>query len=357
MKKVISLALAMIMMLSLAACGESASTSTPTPGSASSQSQPSKSSSTPNPYPKATITLIIPTSAGGGYDLALRAIAAYLPKYLPNTVNVVCDNQSGGGQMIGVHALYSAAPDGYTIGGFNGTAALLNQYCRPADISFDMNEFNWLGMWTKDVRAIGVSNSVTATTWDELVGMGTISCGTGGIGTGQHTDMIVLDSMSDINFDYVHYDGSNNVEPAMGRGEIQLESAQISTIASLEEEGLGRAFCVFADERLADFPDVPTALEVGMPAELYEALMTSPFFGVQRVLAAPPETDPEIVEILRSAIDQVFADPDYQKECVENLGIELNYISGEELEGNIEAAIASVSEYPDLVAALSEALA
>ena len=369
MKKILAIVLTFMLAVSVAACAQetpatsqqpentdaaSVETSTEAPAAVETTAP---AETVTNPYPENTITVIIPTSAGGGYDLALRAIAAYLPKYLPKQVNVICENQSGGGQMIGVHALYSAVNDGYTIGGFNGVAALLNEYCRPADISFKMADFEWLGMWTKDVRAIGVSNDVTATTWDELVAMGTISCGTGGIGTGQHTDMIVLDALSDISFNFVHYDGSANVEPAMGRNEIQLESAQISTIASLETEGLGHAFCVFADERLPEYPDVPTALEVGMPQELYDQLMNSPFFGVQPVIAAPPGTDPEIVAILRDAIQQVFADPDFQKEATENLGIVLNGITGEELEANMEAAIASILENQDLINALAEALA
>ncbi len=340
-----------IATLALAGCGSTPPASSSAPASSAGSSAPASSQID---YPKGPITLIIPTTAGGGYDLGARLVAKYLPKYLPSKVEVVCENHSGGGQMIAVHYLYAAKNDGYTIGAFNGVAALLAQYTRGEEITFDMAKFNYLGMWQEDIRALGVSNQVTAKTWDELVAMcknGPILAGTGGLGVGQHTDLLVLDAMSDLNFKYVHYDGSAQVEPAMGRNEIQLETAQTSSILSLEEQGMGRAFCVFSEERDPAAPDVPTALEVGMPKEQYDAVMALPFFGVQRVLACPPGTDPAIVEILQEAVWKVFQDAEYIAE-VEKMGGTHNPVHGKELAEAIGKKIASVPNYPDLVEAL-----
>lgn len=211
-------------------------------------------------YPDRNITMIIPTSAGGGYDLGARLIAKYLPKYLPGgNIFVLCDNRSGGGQMIGVHSLYSSKNDGYTIGIFNLVGALLAQYTRGESIKFEIDKFEYLGMWQRDIRALAVNKQVQAKTWNELVEMGKkapIVAGTGGLGVGQHTDLVVLAALTDLKFRYVHYDGSAPVEPALGRNEIQLETAQTATVLSVEREGMGRAFCVFNDERDPAAPEI-----------------------------------------------------------------------------------------------------
>jgi tripartite-type tricarboxylate transporter receptor subunit TctC len=305
-------------------------------------------------YPNGPITIIIPTSAGGGYDLGARLIAKHLPKYLPNNVTVVPDNRSGGAQMIGVHSLYGSKNDGYTIGIFNLVGALLAPYTRGEGIEFEIDKFEYLGLWQTDIRAIGVNKQVTAKTWDELVAMGKekpIVAGTGGLGVGQHTDIVVLSALSGVPFKYVHYDGSAPVEPALGRGEIQFEMAQTGTIRSVEEEGMGRAFCVFNDTRDPVAPDIPTALEVGMPKDLYDNITSLPFFGVQRVVAAPPGTDPAIVKILRDAIWKVFQDSDYIADQ-EKIGGTNNPIDGETLQKQIAEKVTAINNYPELVNAL-----
>ena len=175
--------------------------------------------------------------------------------------------------------------------------------------------------------------------------------GTGGKGTGQHSDSVILDSLTDLDFKYVHYDGSALVEPAMGRGEVQLETAQISSILSLEEQGMGHALFVFSDKRDPSAPDVPTALEFGMPKAQYDEMMGLPFFGVTRVIAAPPGTDPAIVNILQEAIWNVFTDPEYIAE-VEKTGGTNNPLNGKELGSKISKMIVNIPKYTDLLEVL-----
>lgn len=331
-------------------------------GGCSSPQQQSTPAPTPAPakesgYPETTITLIVPTTAGGGYDLGARNVARFLPKHLPNNVNVVVNNMPGAGQMIGVHALYAAKPDGYTIGAFNAIGALMAQFIRPQETKFDVAKFKYLGMWQNDVRAIGVSNSVQAKTWDELVAKSKekpLLCGTGGAGSGQHTDPLMVEAVSELKLKYVHYDGSAQVEPAMGRKEIEFEMGQVSTIVTLEEQKIGRPFCVLADQRVPSAPNVPTALEVGMPKEQYEKLMASPFFGVNRVIAAPPGMDPKILEILRKAVWDTFQDPEYIAE-VEKMKGEYNPVKGEEYDAIALKKINSANENQKMIEIMKEA--
>jgi tripartite-type tricarboxylate transporter receptor subunit TctC len=282
-------------------------------------------------YPTRPITLICATSAGGGYDLGARNIARFLPKYLPKKVDVVVDNMPGAGQLIAIHALYAAKPDGYTLLACNALTAVLNAVTRPGQVKFDPTKFIFVGMWQDDTRAIGLSNVLKANTWQELVARSKkspIVVGTGGKGTGQHVDPLMIEAISDLKLKFIHYDGSAQVTPALGRGEVEMEVAQVGTIAELKELKIGRIFCVLDKKRNDYAPDVPTALEVGMAEKEFNKLMENPFYGVNRVIVAPPGMDPKLVEVLRNVLWKTFQDPEYLAQ-LKKMGGENNPVRGD----------------------------
>jgi len=65
-------------------------------------------------YPSKTITMIVPHGVGGGGDVAARILGAGMQRNLG--VNIVIKNITGGGNIIGLSALWRSKPDGYTIG-------------------------------------------------------------------------------------------------------------------------------------------------------------------------------------------------------------------------------------------------
>ena len=72
-----------------------------------------------------TVTYIVATAPGGGYDAYGRLVAEYMQKHLPGSTFVV-KNMPGAGHVIGANAIYAAKPDGLTIGTFN-TGLIYNQ--------------------------------------------------------------------------------------------------------------------------------------------------------------------------------------------------------------------------------------
>ena len=65
-----------------------------------------------------TLTYIVATSPGGGYDTYARLIANAMEKYLP-VDKIIVKNVPGAGHIIGANQLYAAKPDGLTIATFN----------------------------------------------------------------------------------------------------------------------------------------------------------------------------------------------------------------------------------------------
>ena len=101
MKRVVAMLLAVVMALGLAACGSKKS------GDDSGKEEKSN-------YPEKQITLICPLAAGGGSDTISRLFAAAMEKELG--VSVVVENKPGAGAGVGLEAIASSNPDGYTIG-------------------------------------------------------------------------------------------------------------------------------------------------------------------------------------------------------------------------------------------------
>src|SRR5262249_18367803 len=64
-------------------------------------------------YPTKPVRLIVPYSAGGATDVMIRIVAQKLPDFLGQ--QVVVDNRTGAGGLIGTDIAAKAAPDGYTL--------------------------------------------------------------------------------------------------------------------------------------------------------------------------------------------------------------------------------------------------
>src|ERR671915_589562 len=107
-------------------------------------------------YKGKTVTYIVSTAPGGGYDLYGRLIAEYMQKYLPGSTFVV-KNVPGAGHLVGTNTIYAARPDGLTIGTFN-TGLIYNQLINAEGVKFDLSKMSWIGKVSSEPRVI-----VTAT--------------------------------------------------------------------------------------------------------------------------------------------------------------------------------------------------
>ena len=93
-----------------------------------------------------TIRVIVGFAAGGGFDIYSRAIARHMGKHIPGIPTIIVENMTGAGSMIAANYMYNrAAPDGLTIGNFNGVL-VLQQVLGAKGIQFDARKFEWIGV-------------------------------------------------------------------------------------------------------------------------------------------------------------------------------------------------------------------
>src|SRR5690349_23464005 len=104
-----------------------------------------------------TITYIVATAPGGGYDNYARLIVEPMQKALPGST-IIVKNMPGAGHLIGANAVYASKPDGLTIGTFN-TGLIYNQLIDRKGIKLDLTKMSWVGKAASDPRVMILSGN------------------------------------------------------------------------------------------------------------------------------------------------------------------------------------------------------
>ena len=110
-------------------------------------------------YKGKTLTFIVGTAVGGGYDTYSRLVAARIGAHLGGRPTVVVQNMPGAAGIRAASYLYTLAPkDGTTIGMVD-EAITLNQILRPQELRFDATRFNWIGRVLADRKSTRLNSS------------------------------------------------------------------------------------------------------------------------------------------------------------------------------------------------------
>jgi tripartite-type tricarboxylate transporter receptor subunit TctC len=218
-------------------------------------------------YPARAVRLILPFPPGGSTDLLGRALAERLAEQLRQPV--VPENRPGAGGNVGAEAAVRAAPDGYTLVLCAPSLAISPSLYRK--LNYDpLRDLAPIALVATIPNLFVVHPSVAARSLAELAqhardNPGKLNFGTGGAGTSNHlaSDMFRMLSRTDIV--QVPYKGAETAMLALLGGQVQMIVIGPPAAAPHVKSGKLRALAVLGKERLADFPEVQTAAESGMP--------------------------------------------------------------------------------------------
>ena len=98
-----------------------------------------------NFYEGKTVSLIVGNAAGGGYDVAARALARHMRKYIPGVANIIVKNMQGAGGLAAANYMYSVAePDGLTFAVLS-RATPMQPTLGIAAAKYKAENYTWLG--------------------------------------------------------------------------------------------------------------------------------------------------------------------------------------------------------------------
>lgn len=297
-----------------------------------------------------TITYIVSTTPGGGYDTYGRLIARYLPKYLPGA-RVIVKNVPGAGNIIGANTIYAAKPDGLTIGMFN-TGLIYDQIRGRDGRQFDLAKFSWIGKAAVETRAVLISTKSPFKSFDDIVKSKTpVKFSTSGIGTASFLDTRILVDALHLNVQTINNFTGNQGEMAMLRGEI---AAQVGTVDTLEQfvKNKNGFFALALTGEADELPGIPR-VERYIADERGRRMLglLNAVSELGRLTAGPPGIPANILSVQRQALMQVMRDPVVLAEAAK-LNLPIDPLPGDQVEAKVKAALA---QPPEMVAALKQA--
>ncbi len=229
-------------------------------------------------YPTRAIRVVIPYPPGGGSDMLIRPIAARVSETIGQ--QLIMDNRSGGGSIIGTQLAAKSAPDGYT-----ALIVDLAFYSNPSLVSklpYDsVRDFAPVVSLASSASVLVVHPSVPVKNLKELIALakarpGELHYSSGGNGTSTHLAGELLKNAAGINLIHIPYKG---VAPALTdtlAGQITITFAGVNAVRGFIETGKLRALGITGARRNNAVPLVPTFAEAGLPgldATTYRGLL------------------------------------------------------------------------------------
>ena len=265
-------------------------------------------------YPNRSVTIIVPSAAGGGTDTLSRILGDQLSKQLGQPF--VVENRTGGGMLVGTTAAAKAAPDGYTLlAGLTGNMSVNPSLF--AKLPYDpLADFTPVAMLATYPFLIVVSNSLPAKSIKELIDLakaqpGKIDYASAGNGTGQHLAPELFKMMTGIQMGHIPYRGAQPAYQDVISGRVPVFFDNMSTAMSLAKGGKVRALAITSKKRSSLMPDLPTVDESGVPSYEYHT-----WFGFW----APKKTPPAVVEKLNMEVRKALADPTVRQRIAATAG-------------------------------------
>ena len=286
-------------------------------------------------YPARTMTMVIPFSAGGPTDTVARLLAERMSADLGQ--QIIVENVTGAVGTLGADRVAKAEPDGYTMLLHHmGMATSATLY---RTLPYDpLNDFEYVG------EVVDVPMMITARKDFEPADMagfidyvkanaGNLTLANAGIGAvSQLCGMLLMHSL-DAQLTTVPYKGTGPAMTDLLGGQVDILCDQTTNTTQQVQAGSIKAYAVTTPERLDLFPDLPTAIESGLPD-----MELSVWHGVY----TPKGTPAEINERLAKAMQVALADEGVIKQLAElgSTPVAADKVTPEALKTKLESEIA-----------------
>ena len=278
-------------------------------------------------FPNRLINLVSPYPPGGAVDQAARSIAQSLFKVWNQAV--VVNTKPGAGGAIGIQAVANATPDGYTL--LVTAPALLSvpesDRLFGKTPSFDRSQFTPLALLSADPVLLVVKADAPWKTFEEFVAYAKknpdkVPYSSSGNYSNIHLPMEMITQAAGIKLLHIPYSGGGPALTAVLGGQVVMTAGVPGVVVPQVKAGTMRALLTTGAKRHPQFPDVPTALELGYKnAEFY----------LWAGLFAPAKTPEPIVLKIRKDIARAVQDSEYVQGS-DKMGVLIEYRDGKDFD-------------------------
>ncbi len=266
-------------------------------------------------YPDRPLRLIVPYPAGGTTDILIRLLQKPTSELFNQ--QVVIENRSGGGSVIGTNAVAQAAPDGYTVLGTD-LAILVNHSLMPKLPYDTLKDFRGVTMLARAPLLLLIHPSVPANTIEEFVTLlkqnpGKYNFGSGGHGTSTHIAGEMFLRAADVKAEHIPFQGVTPAMNALLGGQVQFYFGGTTTALQHLQTGGLKALAITGDAINTLVPTVPTFISRGI-----KGVEADSYWGIY----VSAKTSDSVVSVLNKTFVTALRDPAVVKRAGE-LGLNL----------------------------------
>jgi tripartite-type tricarboxylate transporter receptor subunit TctC len=215
-------------------------------------------------WPSRSIKFVVPYPPGGSTDIAARVLGEYLSRSLGQ--QIVVENKSGAGGVIGVESGAKSAPDGYTV-------LIAPDFVASAPHIFKMSidpmkDLVPVVQLSRQPVALAVHPALGVKSLPELVALAKerpgMSFATSGVGSQQQIVAEWFAKIAGIRLEHVPYRGGGQAINDLVAGHVKIASLGSSPLIPHYKAGTIRLLAQSTAARSPSLPDVPTYQEAGV---------------------------------------------------------------------------------------------
>ena len=287
-------------------------------------------------YPTRTVTLVVPTAAGGTTDLSARMLAQALAPVIGQSV--VVDNKGGGNGTIAASIVKRAEADGYTLllqySGYHVITPHLTKAPQWAQ-----SDFQPVANVISAPQIIVVRDGLPVKTLAELIAYakanpGKLNYASSGNGSLQHVTGAMLEQQGGMKMVHVPYKGTGPALQDLLGGQVDLTFGTAPPFMPHIQSGKLRVLAVTGKERLPSLPDVPTTAEAGYPG-----VNATSWFG----LFAPAATPKAVIDKLAADTRTVVQSAAFKQKAQEQ-GATADYMGPQQMSERVKTDLAGWAE-------------
>ncbi len=253
-------------------------------------------------FPTKPITFIVPFGVGGSYDTIARKLAQRWEKELGQPV--VVKSLPGSGGRRGSLQIFRSKADGYTIGFAHYVPFLADEFLARKKPQLDLKKFEMIYKIAHGPNYIFVRKDLPFKSVHDLAKAGrAIKFASTGVGAITWTEANALAGILKFPLSFVlGYSKLGDAAVAVAKGDAEAGLGTVSHFKGVKDDV--RPLMFFGSERDPNYPDVPSAGELGLKR------LTA--LGSPRIIVAPPGTPKGPVEVVRNAIKRAAADKEFR---------------------------------------------
>ena len=304
-------------------------------------------------YQGKTLTLIVSSTPGGGYDTITRIVAHHLPAHMPGKTNIIVQNLPGAGGVVAANTMYNITErTGLSIGMMQVTVPF-EPLIGNVNAKFDPTKFGWVGSPNAESGVLMIWHSAPALTLKDLqekeINMGVESMTASPAVYTRALNMTLGLKMRIV----PGYLGSSAVMLAMEKGEVHAFANFYNSMMSSKADWV-RDKKVVTPVRWG--PKVPNSGNdvyaediIKDPKMLAIQTAVSATLALGRPFMTPPGVPTDRLTFLRKVFAETFADPAFIADA-EKIGFrDIKPQSGPDLERLIADVYAQPKDVLDLL--------